>query len=60
MSSRACTWMLEVVFVSTVSTARNLELELVCIKNLFSALLFILVLEALLCQFSIGVLWEVL
>ena len=60
MSSRACIWMLEVACVSTVSTARSLGLESVCIRDLLSPLLFIFVLEALSRQFLTGVPWKLL
>ena len=47
---------------SMVSTVRNLALELVCIRalSLAHALFFILVLEAFLHEFHIGVPWELL
>ena len=57
---RACIRMLEAACVPTVSTARSKGLKSVCIRDLLSPLLFILMLEALSCQFRTGVSRELL
>ena len=60
MLFRACIRMLETACMSMVSTARILGLESMCISDLLSLLLFILVLEALSRQFRTGVPWELI
>ena len=62
VSSMTCTcnMILEAACVSTVSTARSCGFEAVCIRELLNPLFFILVLEALSCQFRTGMPWVLL